>query len=767
MCSERLILFLVWMSIISPEVLPAQQKRAIVASDCATVRYLIDDYAHSPIVINSQGTRVAYLVRSPNLDQNRNDIQLYVRNLPGDSSGSQKLLFGGSVVKHLRWLEDGEHVVVLTNEGGGVGVVNIDVRTGERKVLASGDRDIQEYSVDRNGDTVVFAIDEPADSYVPQPTPQEIAKGYRIPFQRPGVTGFLKRTVFVTKLRDNGEWTKPERVNVQSPFTKQSVTSFPYQIRLYLSLSPNGRFVLITYLEGHQIPEDWKNSPFIRKTLDAGYGGTKITVLQDLSSGETMWPLKTPWASSIPLWSLDGRSFVVVARSPVGSQWEQQDTLNQRVGDEDAHLFWVEPSTGRVEQVASHVATADQPLWWKVNGDLIVRTGPDTISSVSYQSGRWHEKSNFRIPLPNLFRFGGLASDGKYVIGDYQTSTTVPELFMFTVGQKDAEILANLNPQFDSLTIAPMRQIHWKTSTGYDVSGFLFTPPDYIKGVKYPLVIQTKPDQGSFVCDSGENHDPSFAPQPIAHAGMMYLIRTLPTSYRQQDEIDHYPTGYPGGIGEAAFHMDIWDSAVEELDARGLVDRNKVGIIGFSRSGWYTEFILAHSRIRYLAATVTDNLQYSLGEYWLIHSADFIRGSDVMYGGPPYGKTLKTWMDYSISFNTDKIHTPILMEEMGNGVLDNRVNSMPSNLAQNYEVFTALNRLNKPVEMYYYPNEAHQPDRPQARLASLQRNLDWYRFWLQDYQRPHPEDQDQYPRWRKLRELQEIDTATRGDPERR
>jgi len=31
--------------------------------------------------------------------------------------------------------------------------------------------------------------------------------------------------------------------------------------------------------------------------------------------------------------------------------------------------------------------------------------------------------------------------------------------------------------------------------------------------------------------------------------------------------------------------MDLWDSAVKELDSQGLIDSDKVGIIGFSRMG--------------------------------------------------------------------------------------------------------------------------------------------------------------------------------------
>lgn len=95
------------------------------------------------------------------------------------------------------------------------------------------------------------------------------------------------------------------------------------------------------------------------------------------------------------------------------------------------------------------------------------------------------------------------------------------------------------------------------------------------------------------------------------------------------------------------------------------------------------------------------------------------------------------------------------MEALGHGMAYDDWRAAPSFLATTFEVFTGLNRLQKPVELYYYPDEDHQPDHPQARLETLQRNLDWYRFWLQDYERPNAEDKEQYVRWRKLRTLSE------------
>ena len=53
--------------------------------------------------------------------------------------------------------------------------------------------------------------------------------------------------------------------------------------------------------------------------------------------------------------------------------------------------------------------------------------------------------------------------------------------------------------------------------------------------------------------------------------------------------------------------------------------------------------------------------------------------------------------------------------------------------------------------------ESHQPDHPKARLASLQRNVDWYRFWLLGEERSSPEDTDQYKRWESFREIQKAE----------
>jgi hypothetical protein len=291
-----------------------------------------------------------------------------------------------------------------------------------------------------------------------------------------------------------------------------------------------------------------------------------------------------------------------------------------------------------------------------------------------------------------------------------------------------------------------MKPVSWTTETGYEVHGFLFVPPNYVKGEAYPLVIQTKPDAGSFVCDSGENHDPSFAPQPIAAAGMMYLIRTYPEDYSPSVEQQYYPHGYPGGIGEAAFQMDVWDSAVNTLAAQGFIDPKRVGIIGFSRSCWSVMVMLTTTPLHLKAASVTDGVMADYFQY--MKTVDQGGGYDSMIGTPPFGKGLQQWLKASPGFNLDKITAPLSVVAEG-----------PSSLLFMWGPYAGLRYLKKPVDLILLNTRQHVLTNPAVRMASQGGSVDWFRFWLQDYEDPGLAKKEQYERWRGLRKMQEENEA--------
>lgn len=747
----------------------AEERQPITAKECVTARYLASGKSlRNPLEINRQGDRVAYLVKSPNLATNRNDIELYIASLDSKGETPAKLLASSSYISDIYWLEDGRSVTVLIESGGKRSIEKINTDTGKRESLAIASNDILEYSLNQAGDTVVYTTDAGEQTFNTTIPAEEIARGFRIPFQDSAVSAFprQRRRVFSKSAR-NGVWQRPKELILRSPFTGKVLFPQVDELGLRLSLSPNGRELLLRYLDlADNLPREWKEDPYVQSLADISFSGLPLLVLYDLDSGKMSLPLETPYAWNIPLWSPDSSSFLITAQSPIGSAWEKEDLANHRLKEGGTHLFLVNIETKHVEQLMPHSpSNYEQALTWTAEDSVLLRTGNGVVARLSRRDARWLQTESFRLPLEKPFSLSALASDGRKIIGCFETPTASPELFTYQFGSPGIKALLNLNPQFKKLSFAAMRQISWQTSSGFKIDGFLFIPPDYSEGKRYPLVIQAHQNQGEFVCDSGESHFPSYAPQPLATGGIMYLMRTYPENFQLTEEELHYPKDLPGlrgygGLGEAAFAMDVWDSAVADLDRKGLIDPENVGILGFSRKGWYTEYILAHAKTHFRAATVADNVEYSLGEYWLYHVPSVIHGWDAFYGGPPYGESLKNWMKYSVSFNLDKFHTPLLMEELGHGKPFSE--EAPSlGLAMKYEVFTGLNRLHKPVEMYYYPEEEHQPDHPQARLASIQRNIDWYRFWLQNYERPKPEDREQYVRWRRLRKMQQAEEAER------
>lgn len=764
--------FAVWI-LIGTATLFGQEKRAIEPRDCISVRDLQDDDIswHSTIKISPDGSRVAYPVRIADMTTNTNEIEVYVRNLTGDHDqrrGDVPML-RASGIGLLQWRPDGRHLVFLLSHKGRASIELLDADTGNRSRLATIGMDVAEFSIDRSGDTIVFSVDVSGKDSTHQPTRTDSARGFRIPFQEPTETIWPQRKLFAIYCV-HGVWSKPLPLVLTSPLSGTRMASLTYLPNngLETALSPSGRFLLLNYLETSQVmPTAWKESAYKRlvdssSRINAFY----LTVLYDLATGKTTLPVKSPFVLSAPVWSPDGRAFAVVGQPTIGSSLETEESKNGILGHSaGAQLYWAEPSTGSVEVVASHLAYPwEGPLSWEQGSEMIVRlSSMSNATRLERQDGRWQTKATYSIPLAGSSQ---LATNGRILVGSYSDPQTPPELFEGSFGASDVHVFSKLNPEFDNLTIAPTKEVHWRTATGFQATGLLLLPPEYVEGTRYPLVIQTKPFTRGFACSFGDS--PSFAPQPIANAGILYLGLVSGKSGAQQRMEDYYPKGYPGfqgtgGIAEAAFNMELWESAVATLDAQGLIDKNKVGIIGFSRTGWYTEFILSHSATRYRAATIADNVEYSLGEYWLRHDVATIRAWDAMYGGPPYGSTLSNWLKYSISFNLENIHTPVLMEEMGDKQTDsyNRL-APPRLLAESFEVFTGLNRLQRPVELYYYPDDDHSPNHPLARLATLQRNLDWYRFWLQGYERPGIEDIDQYKRWRGLLNLQERDEQREG-----
>ena len=111
---------------------------------------------------------------------------------------------------------------------------------------------------------------------------------------------------------------------------------------------------------------------------------------------------------------------------------------------------------------------------------------------------------------------------------------------------------------------------------------------------------------------------------------------------------------------------------------------------------------------------------------------------------------LKWWNPIDVAQHVDKIRAPILF------------NISDQEIGADTTLLRHLEDARKPFDAYVFPGEYHEKWQPAHRQAVYQRNLDWFRFWLQDYEDPDPAKTEQYERWRELRKLQQTQDAERA-----
>ena len=136
-------------------------------------------------------------------------------------------------------------------------------------------------------------------------------------------------------------------------------------------------------------------------------------------------------------------------------------------------------------------------------------------------------------------------------------------------------LLLDPNPQFTHLAFGKVEAVSWLASDGHRVNGGLYYPPDYVAGTRYPLVIQTHGfSKEEFWIDGP--FPSAFAAQPLASKGMM----VLQVGSAVDPAGDRLAANTPK---EAPRQLAAFAGAIDDLESRGLIDRTKVGIIGFSR----------------------------------------------------------------------------------------------------------------------------------------------------------------------------------------
>jgi len=471
---------------------------------------------------------------------------------------------------------------------------------------------------------------------------------------------------------------------------------------LPLSLSPDGRFAVLP-VYASAIPDAWANyedevlRPYIvQKRKPGTLSNVEQYMLVDIAQ-TTMRPLldaPVRWSDEEIAWPSAGDSVIVTgAFLPFGAEETEEGARKHGFAVE------VEIPTSKIHKITGDRVSISH--WNAQKQEITFELKPAEVGAATKtyakRSGSWME-----IPFSaNEFE------DSRIEISLEEDKNTPPRIFAKDRTNGRRSLLLDLNPQVRQFSIGTVETVRWKATDGHEVEGGLYFPPNYERGKRYPLVIQTHGYDPQRFCINGLWNS-AFAAQPLAAQGIMVL--QVGDSVIEGEDRKYVNTSAEGPRRMAAF-----EGAVDELDRRGLVDRDRVGIIGFSRTAFHVAFALTHSHYKFRAAVLADGFDggYMGNLLWRLPDGEGVNG------GPPIGPGLKSWFEKSPAFQIDKVSTPVRLEFYG-----------PVHFLAGWEWFSLSSILNKPVHFVWLPRGTHLLVKPCERITSQQGSVDWFRHWL-------------------------------------
>ena len=308
--------------------------------------------------------------------------------------------------------------------------------------------------------------------------------------------------------------------------------------------------------------------------------------------------------------------------------------------------------------------------------------------------------------------------------------------------------LTHLNPEYDAIQLGRVGPLTWaekRGEFGLPAAG-LVLPVNYAPGQRYPLVVMLYNlyNGRHFIADA--DGFTSYPVQAFAGHGYAVLLLNLPEGTFIYEEGDFEKAKR----AEVDILVSAVRSGVDSLVERGIVDSNRMGIMGWSWGAFWTDYIITHYPDWFQAAASGEGGSHNPGSYW--QQDEILREQERrFYGGGPYGKYEPRWKEIAPLWNVDHLRIPLLMQ-------------YSSAFLNGLELRSAISEQGGQPELVIYPDDEHVFLRPLNRYKSMMRHFDWFNFWLLSEEDPDPTKAEQYARWRELRKLHEESEKRRTHP---
>lgn len=534
--------------------LPAQQ-----ASPAR--RFTFDDFSKVKRVAEPQfspdGASIAYIVATPNLDENRHMASLHRLEV---ASGKSQLLVDGArhvSVTFPRWSPDGRQIAYLatvpTAGQGRAQIFTVSSTGGEPKQLTTSTTGVQQLAWSPDGRTIGFAsADEPEKKpgYQRWNDSFEVGANFHmfmtapVPpthvWMVPSAGGDSKRLT-------SGTWTLP----VARPPGPPSST---------ITWTPDGSAIVFARQGG-------------------GGGGLQAVNIKD----GTLKSLNIP--GSYPQYSPDGKHVLALQGAAMVTPAEG----------------------GSPKNLTSSLDRGMHRAIWMNDSKAVLAGGNDTerVSLWLAPLDGQPRKLNTGDASPNSSYYVDMAVSSTGGIVFAGTSPMRPaELYYMSSADATARAITNVNASIAEMPLGRAEMLSY-TFEGFNQNGVLVYPPDYTPTKKYPLVlvIHGGPRAASLL---------TFDTRAQILAAKGFLV--FSPNYRGSDNLGGKFQGAINNDAGAGPGRDVM-AGIESVKKRASVDETRMGVSGWSYGGYMTTWMLGNYpdvwKAGVAGAAVTDRMDQS------------------------------------------------------------------------------------------------------------------------------------------------------------
>jgi dipeptidyl aminopeptidase/acylaminoacyl peptidase len=606
--------------------------------------------------VSPDGRQVAFTVRETNWDENAYETEVWV----GDAATGQARQLTNAKKSSMQpaWSPDGAWVAFVSDRDGKRQLYRIAVAGGEAEKLTSGDEGVTNFSWSPKGNQVALTMSD-------------------------AVTDAMKE-------RDK-QWGEIRIEDEDQRYTHLYVLDLATKATKPLT---KGGFVVGSF---DWSPDGTRLAFDHRTTSDPADGGSADISVVTVATAAREPVVTQAGPDSNPQWSPDGSQIAFASAMSKPFYFYQNGVIAVVTpGKNDVRSLTdgFDESPGLVAWTRAGIFFSASQRTWSYLFHLDPATKKTTKHAVRDQ---W---------------IGGsfsLTPDGGTVAFIGSSATEFPDVYIAPVQTMAAKKISDAGAQIASWPKHAREVVRWKSQDGAEIEGVLHKPADFQAGRRYPLLV-------------------------VIHGGPTGVSRPVPYG-----QVGYYPVdaflakgslvlepNYRGsaGYGEAFRSLnvknlgigDAWDvlSGIDALVQQGLVDKDRVGSMGWSQGGYISAFLTTKHADRFKALSVGAGISDWMTYYVNTDIHPFTR----QYLKATPWDDPKIYADTSPMTYIKQAKTPTLIQH---GEQDARVP-----IPNAFQLYQGLRDQNVPVQLSIFKGFGHGLTKPKANRGAMQQNLDWF-----------------------------------------